>query len=84
MFKLFFDISTGFRVSKMKCGSVPSIPVAVLVLLHVFSRCQLDDSVFQGRLVNLKCQLLAMLHFSFNWLVKFAKLRPLWERLGSS
>ena len=28
--KHFFDISTGFRFSKMQWGSVPSIPVAVL------------------------------------------------------
>ena len=28
--KQFFDISTGFRFSKMQWGSVPSIPVAVL------------------------------------------------------
>ena len=30
--KTFFDISTGFRFSKLQGGSVPSIPVAVLVL----------------------------------------------------
>ena len=30
MLKLFFDISTGFKFSKMQCGSVSSIPVAVL------------------------------------------------------
>ena len=37
MLKLFFDISTGFRFSKMQsqCGSVPSIPVAVLDLLYI-------------------------------------------------
>jgi len=29
--KQFFDISTGFRFSKMQSGSAPSIPVAVLV-----------------------------------------------------
>jgi hypothetical protein len=30
MLKQFFDISTGFRFSKLQWGSVPSIPVAVL------------------------------------------------------
>ena len=30
MLKCFFDISTGFRFPKVLCGSVPSIPVAVL------------------------------------------------------
>ena len=30
--KDFFDISTGFRFSKLQFGSVPSIPVAVLGL----------------------------------------------------
>ena len=29
MLKQFFDTSTGFRFSKMQCGSVPFIPVAV-------------------------------------------------------
>ena len=29
--KQFFEISTGFRFSKLQWGSVPSIPVAVLV-----------------------------------------------------
>ena len=32
MLKQFFDISTGFRFSKLRWGSVPSIPVAVLAL----------------------------------------------------
>jgi len=31
--KQFFDISTGFRSSKMQSGCVPSIPAAVLDLL---------------------------------------------------
>ena len=31
--KEFFDISTGFRFSKLHFGSVPSIPVAVLELI---------------------------------------------------
>ena len=30
MLEQFFDISTGFRFSKMQWGSVPSIPVAFL------------------------------------------------------
>jgi hypothetical protein len=32
MLEGFFDISTGFRFSKLHFGSVPSIPVAVLGL----------------------------------------------------
>ena len=31
---MFFDISTGFRFPKVLCGSVPSIPVAVLDLYN--------------------------------------------------
>ena len=38
--KQFFDISTGFRFSKMQWGSVPSIPVAVLA--------QLDHPSYKG------------------------------------
>ena len=34
MLKQFFDISTGFRFSKLQWGSVPSIPVAVLALVN--------------------------------------------------
>ena len=34
--KQFFDISTSFRFSKMQWGSVPSIPVAVLVRTKVW------------------------------------------------
>jgi hypothetical protein len=34
MLKQFFDISTGFRFSKLQFGSVPSIPVAVLALFN--------------------------------------------------
>ena len=33
MSKEFFDISTGFRFSKLQFGSVPSLPVAVLGLI---------------------------------------------------
>ena len=38
MLKQFFDISTGFRFSKLQWVSVPSIPVAVLVLLQLYLR----------------------------------------------
>jgi hypothetical protein len=38
MVKWFFDISTGFRFSKLHFGSVPSIPVAVLGLPYFDSR----------------------------------------------
>ena len=37
MLKQFFDISTGFRFSKLQGGSVPSIPVAVLDFAYILS-----------------------------------------------
>ena len=36
MLKQFFDISTGFRFSKLQWFSVPSIPVAVLELAYIY------------------------------------------------
>ena len=40
MLKQFFDISAGFRFSKLQWGSVPSIPVVILDQFHNFSKKQ--------------------------------------------
>ena len=45
--KQFFDISTGFRFSKMQWVSVPSILVAVLGLITVVQKSIIGDETKQ-------------------------------------
>ena len=66
MLKQFFDISTGFRFSKLQWGSVPSIPVAVLELPDGFRQWS-DNHQAIIRQLSGSCQIVINLFISQNF-----------------
>ena len=60
MLKHFFDISTGFRFSKLQWGSVPSILVAVLVLVDSQIK---HNTVFSGTKIHVMGELQPNIQF---------------------